>query len=1221
MSNLKNCELCNAPMETKPRKATKGKYAGQYFIGCTNWTSKTTKHSIINLGSSPNIPKSSPSKSNIEVEKVEPESNKEKVNNLYKTSVLWSDATMENRHGWSVRYLESMGSLRSWNTELKKEIEKNFSTCWVASSDLESYTPVDDSTKRVLGMMQKILFRGTPTFIPATSEQVFTQNIDSKEFSKTKTVPNLPNISIADIDKNIEFDSDEEFEFLKKVPEELLRYVTPQAPLDQLLTGLGLNSMGSRRVDFLVDSPFVPLQVIEIDGEQHKDSYLIDEQRDLLLSKTDIEVQRIATKNLKTWEWPVDLEISSEKWSKDLQEWCLGPIETHRLMIAIIEGLRLGFLAGTNWNISIRASTKYSLPAITGFLRVLTALDRLWGKDLAPRIANFIDEKGNVYQWISGNTNLKKVNENNLKPDLLIDLDTFNCPLSVLKPSKIPAVVIRSARLPVTPLERTLEPSSRRVTTTDDDSIQQALVLLLNEIFNKPEFREGQLEAITQVIKGQDCVVLLPTGAGKSLIYQVAGLVLPGRTLVIDPLVALMEDQVRRLKEEGIDKINDISGFTSQSGGTDAALALLEKGESLFTFISPERLQNKNFRSSLKKLSLGIPVNLVVLDEAHCISEWGHDFRTAYLNIGKVIRHICKDSNDESPPIIALTGTASRAVLKDVIHELDIDENLAGTLIKPTSFDRPELHYKIVKTKPGDEITNLIGIMKKLPSEIGIPDVQFFKDRGKKTASGLIFTPHVNGEFGAQLVAAEVGRSIGISVPFYSGSAPKTIEERLWAINKRINASDFVQNRAPLMVTTKSFGMGIDKENIRYVIHYGIPGSIESYYQEVGRAGRDRKDSYCVLIFSELDAEKNRKRLDLDQDLEQIRLTPENSRMNKDDIDRQLFFHNNSFAGVEKEVIQVLELADIISTFDERRYIEIPMTSKEAQEKAIHRLVILGVIEDYTMDWGSKKIEILVRPITSVEILNSLINYVEEAQPGRGDVIKESIDIDSDTKIEAAIEKSARALIVMIYDVIEKARRRSLREMWLAARDCKNEHQMRKRILDYLTEGELAPRLEELLDRKDFQFASWITELKEITPSEAGEWRGTTARLLASYPDHPGLLLSRAMAELVDRNGSPDEAHSSFEKSFANALKLYKSNEIDVAKAARDLSPILERKANPQSVGVLASSLEKVIPDSRFDWAFSAAGKDISTAVVVLDIYVSKALKDLKIINNTIGRW
>jgi hypothetical protein len=180
---------------------------------------------------------------------------------------------------------------------------------------------------------------------------------------------------------------------------------------------------------------------------------------------------------------------------------------------------------------------------------------------------------------------------------------------------------------------------------------------------------------------------------------------------------------------------------------------------------------------------------------------------------------------------------------------------------------------------------------------------------------------------------------------------------------------------------------------------------------------------------------------------------------------------------------------------------------------------------------------------------------------------------------------------------------------------------MRKRILDYLTEGELAPRLEELLDRKDFQFASWITELKEINPSEAGEWRGTTARLLASYPDHPGLLLSRAMAELVDRNGSPDEAHSSFEKSFANALKLYKSNEIDVAKAARDLSPILERKANPQSVGVLASSLERVIPDSRFDWAFSAAGKDISTAVVVLDIYVSKALKDLKIINNTIGRW
>ena len=108
MSNLKNCEFCNSSMETKPRKATKGKYAGQYFIGCTNWTSKTTKHSIINFGSSPDIPKNSPSKSNLEVAKVEPESDKKKVTNLYKTSVLWSDATIENRHGWSVRYLESM---------------------------------------------------------------------------------------------------------------------------------------------------------------------------------------------------------------------------------------------------------------------------------------------------------------------------------------------------------------------------------------------------------------------------------------------------------------------------------------------------------------------------------------------------------------------------------------------------------------------------------------------------------------------------------------------------------------------------------------------------------------------------------------------------------------------------------------------------------------------------------------------------------------------------------------------------------------------------------------------------------------------------------------------------------------------------------------------------------------------------------------------------------
>lgn len=1210
---MSRCDLCGAELVRKT--ARRGPNTGQDFLGCPNYK-KGQKHTTRDLPSvdfseSTSLPDGEPLQT-----KVNPL--QQKIRNPQ--SVLWSDATMENRGDWSIRYLKSLGALRAWSFESYERISKEFSTMWLAASDLPSYSPADEETRRVIGMMQKVLNRGVPTPIPTSSEKELLNQIEDLKTFTNLAVPGLP--FLTELDLQLEFGSTFEKELFGKYPKALQRYLTPQAPLDQLVSGLGQDSEGFRRVDLLYSNPYQPLMVYEVDGGQHLDSELIDEERDEILSSVGIKVQRIKTEEVKNWKpESEDIDVSNDEWNKDQINFFLAPVEVHRLMIGILEGLRLGFISGDTWNIKIKCESELTPILIFGYLKVLDAIDSLWGKDLAPRVAYFTNQNGSHFSWEKGSKEITKIDQAPKELDLEIELDTFGSPLEPIPNRKIPTIIIRTTFLPVSIIERTIEPSTRTIATSSDVELDNSLLVILQEIFAKESFREGQLAAIKQVLSGKDCVVLLPTGAGKSLIYQVAGLVLPGRTLVIDPLVALMEDQVRRLKEEGIDKINEISGFTSQLGLNENLLRLIERGESYFTFISPERLQNKSFRSSLKKLALGTPINLVVIDEAHCISEWGHDFRTAYLNIGNSIREICQDSVGKPPPIIAMTGTASRSVLRDVLAELAIFSASSGTLIKPSTFDRKELHYKVVKTKPGEESTHLIGVLDNLPNSLGIPDQQFFLKKGINTNCGIIFTPHVNGDYGALSVARQIESSKGFRVPFYSGSAPKGFETKSWDYEKRRNAADFVNNEAPILVTTKSFGMGIDKPNIRFVIHYGIPGSIESYYQEVGRAGRDRKDAHCFLIFSELDEKKNRALLDIDVDINEISLPDDQSYANRDDIYRQLWFHKNSFAGIDSELFEISTILDCIDDFAGRKFIEIPMGSTKKTEKAIHRLVLLGVVEDYTMDWGSKKIEVLLRPLTIQDIKQNLVTYVDNAQPGRGLFIEEKLYFGAETKVRTAIEQSSRELVIFIYDTIEKARRRSLREMWLAARECTSEQEIRKRILDYLTEGELAPRLENLIDEKLFSYKNWFKEIDLINSSDVGELRGTAARFLGSYPDHPGLLFARGAAELIDEKGSLEEAHSSLEKSFKSAIDLYKSSHSDIEEVANDLVQVAKNNGNGPAIGVVASALTATNKESNIDWIFDIAGEDLTCAIVTLDHYIERALETAKVISTRNGGW
>ena len=647
---------------------------------------------------------------------------------------------------------------------------------------------------------------------------------------------------------------------------------------------------------------------------------------------------------------------------------------------------------------------------------------------------------------------------------------------------------------------------------------------------------------------------------------------------MIDPLVALMEDQIDGLRAHGIDRVAAISSFTTMQGMGEALLDRVSSGEALFVFVAPERLQQQRFRQALRTVSQTSPINLAVVDEAHCVSEWGHDFRTSYLNLGQTLREVCKDIYGAPPPILALTGTASRAVLRDVLIELGIERDSERSVIRPRSFDRPELRYTIIRAEPQEAAAQLRGFVQALPARFSVPSSDFFRARAERTYSGLVFVPHTNGKHGVVDVRTELA-GLGPTQPaMYSGGPPRGFEDN-WEKVKRAHATAFKSNEAPLLVSTKAFGMGIDKGNIRYVVHYGIPGSIEGYYQEVGRAGRDRARAECGLVLIEYDEERARRLLSEDIDFDVARQEHEQvSWGNADDITRQLWFFFNSFRGIDAELDALRRvLADIGSAGElgQRRSIEVPMgedSVRQERERALHRLVLLGVVRDYLVEWGSRTFPVELAPTDSARVVDQLLDYVRRNQPGRVEAIRAQAAPAAGLPLEEAIVACARILIEFVYETVARSRLRSLREMWLAARETQHDPNgaFRQRILDYLSQGAIAPTLERLVDRPRFAYADWVDELSEIVDQDdAREMRGDSARILASYPDHPGLLFARGLSEAIDERGDLREYVSNLESSLKSATERYGASADDLDEFGRWLLTY----AGERRQGVLAVTL------------------------------------------------
>ena len=326
---------------------------------------------------------------------------------------------------------------------------------------------------------------------------------------------------------------------------------------------------------------------------------------------------------------------------------------------------------------------------------------------------------------------------------------------------------------------------------------------VLEKYYGYKSFRRGQENIINTIIKGQDILAIMPTGGGKSICYQIPALMLEGMTIVISPLISLMKDQVDTLKDMGIK--GALINSTLSNIEENEVINNIVNGEIKILYIAPERLESFDFLNVISRCN----ISQIAVDEAHCISQWGHDFRVSYRKVSHFINLL-----QNKPIITAFTATASEEVREDIIKQL----NLNNPKVFVTGFDRENLLINVIKGGSKKEYLN---------SYI----------ENNKEVAGIIYAAtrkEVDNLY-------ENLKSKGYNISYYHAGLPEKIRKE--------NQENFIYDRASIMVATNAFGMGIDKPNIRYVVHYNMPRNIESYYQEIGRAGRDGEKSVIAICF------------------------------------------------------------------------------------------------------------------------------------------------------------------------------------------------------------------------------------------------------------------------------------------------------------------------------------------------------------------------------------
>ncbi|MBP7662503.1 MAG: DEAD/DEAH box helicase [Shewanella sp.] len=922
------------------------------------------------------------------------------------------------------------------------------------------------------------------------------------------------------------------------------------------LTSLGLNpqQFAQQRTDFAINTERGERRiklVLEIDGQQHQaaQQQQLDQQRDKALAHAGWHIWRIRTHELNDclhlqqqlkeklgtqWGHKPLIEIPR---TRKLLSCVWGATVSARLQFLLLEALLKGVI-GWQPNLSIAViehETDIAASAFTDFNDWFGRLCLLYGTQ-APTfcIAPITDTV-----------------------DLVLDISVLRpyCPTS---PHTAPVAYSRPANSLATPHVLTTDTRQFLHQAPDEILIRR----FTQDILRKPDLREGQYAIISRILQGQDVIGLLPTGGGKSLTYQLAGLLMAGMTIYVSPLKSLMQDQRERLQGLGLDAIAEISSAQSMDAKLEARQQL-NAGSLRFLLISPERFLIESFRQDLATFTSSFGhVCQVVIDECHCVSEWGHEFRPAYLSLSRIVKERTERMN-VSAPLVALTGTASSIVLSDVRRELGVREDEA--IIRAKRLDRPEIQLKaftLAQTQKVQALQNIVsGKLPSLNPQEGI----------------LVFTRYVNGKAGTAMLHHLLSRSIDHSnLRLYCGDAPNWqklrslsnygsrspqttealtpawVQAQGWEQTKKQNQSDFISglpNSFQVLVATHAFGMGIDKPAIRQVIHYICPPSPEAYYQEVGRAGRDKQQSEALLLFSDEYSDIVDKLLDPGIGVEEAHSIYQQFNIEHPyqggDFIQTYFFHQNTFKGAKQEANCAIQLLNEIRQKQHQKQALLfgfsTATETDNKEYSLVRLIILGVVKDYTKDYNSKKFSLALeadwlalkdQPDKLAHYLAQKIQHYTQRYHVlvNTELTQQILSQTTCAEIEAV---ALHQLLAYVYDKIERRRRQASRQMLeLARKAVSDADAFKQNLLLYLQASDkFTQELEQLALHIDWQ-PSHALLLRVDNPDELKELHGAAQRVLESYPTHPSLLLlsaiTRSIVNITDQQRSQEELEASF---------------------------------------------------------------------------------------------
>ncbi len=688
--------------------------------------------------------------------------------------------------------------------------------------------------------------------------------------------------------------------------------------------------------------------VIEIDGGQHagrKQKYK-DSQRDKILKINGISVIRIKTKDMRE-ESDTFIEkmklLTDEIRSSGIADRLITPdrydeIEDTiridsimRLQILILELLKSGMLQLTDdvWKFCFRSS---DVKDIGGLLQTAYEDIKRWITPIAQLI------KAEIH--FPELKTLEAAGEN----AVTIDFSIFRR-YTDAEEKDSSCIYIRNDYFHGYDLFRisnadTLAYVFTPETQQEDD---RSLKYILNNLFPDIEdFRDGQPQIIRNVLMRNDTIGILPTGTGKSLCYQFAAMLQPGVSIVVVPIISLMQDQKESMKRRNFAHVNSISSVTTGFEREIITDKFLHGGYQ-FLWISPERFQNEEFRSTLTQINEHLNFALAVIDEVHCLSEWGHDFRVSYLSLIKLLKEFCPEA-----VILGLTATASQAVLEDLKAEFEVDGSAVKAL---TDMDRPELNFHRIRvrrqTEKAEEIYRIISKN----------DHKYTNADGVSHNSiGLIFCPTVNGKTGCLKIENQINELAKKDLFHRQKLRVASYHGKLTTAERTEIQTEFMNDKFDVLACTKAFGMGIDQPHVKYTIHDSMPQSIESFYQEAGRAGRDKDKSVksdCYILYCPESSESTVSEIfDPDTTIEQRKELSEGLH---GDLNTIMWFWNNNR---ETRRDEYKNIRSVLTHLYKGEYqIHFDKSSKytdlETIQKALYKLSILGVVENWTVDYAS----------------------------------------------------------------------------------------------------------------------------------------------------------------------------------------------------------------------------------------------------------------------------